>query len=165
MITGQLVQFLTDGHAIFAITTNNGLVTRVQKAPIHSFCEDDKSNRINWEELDIISCPKFNELVRAHVWHGRRYFIILHNQQLYFVHSQGEIFMSFIQPLIVPVIWGNSGVKFEHAPYFVGLPDGTMLMIGMIGKQESQLYEELDAELEVIKVSQRGNNLYSHIDQ
>ena len=147
---GESVKFLTDGHAIFTITTDYGVVTRVKKAPIHSFGGDDC---INWEVLNTISCPEFD--VRAH---ERNYFMVLHNQQLYFVHPQGEIFTAYVQPPVVPIIsWGNSGVNFQHAPYLVGLPNGAMLMIGMTGKHELQLYEELNTEFDVIKVSQEGN--------
>ena len=149
-------EYLTNGNAMFAITTEYDVVTGVRKAPINSFDEDDIEHNLdeddtefkflNWERLDVISHPKFETSRR------RKYFMILHNQQLFFIDPHGVIFTSFIQPLILPLLWGNSGVNFQHPPHLVGLPDGTMLMIGMIGKHESQL----DAELDVIKVSQKG---------
>ena len=164
--------FLTNGHAIFDVTGIPGycLVTSVQKLSIHtidSFDEGDKivdaDYSLNWEKYDVIMRPE-----------RRSCFVTLHNQQFYFIDAQGEIFTSFIQSPIVPVIWGNCGVEFLRAPYLVGLPDGSMLMIGMIGKRDPQRepgagFEVIGprgvpgAELDVIKVSQKGIMLASEV--
>ena len=157
MKRGVSFDYLTDGREIFRIATNNScsMMIKVMKAPINSFDEDRGSQ--DWKELDIISCPEFEELIRVH---GRMYRMILYNRQFYFTDVEGKIFTSFIQPLMVPVIWSKSGVKFQDAPYLVGLPNGTMLMMGMIQKHEPQqmLYEEQNIKLDVIIASQKGND-------
>ena len=116
------------------------------KAPMLSF-DDGEDTSINWEKLEVISCAEFSALL-----YRGKFSTILHNQQLYFVDSQGVIFISFIQPTIVPIVWGNSGVIFQQAPHLVGLSDGTLLMIGMVEHRHG-------SQLDVIKVTQKGGKL------
>ena len=155
--SGESIDYLTDGREIFRITTYYGssMMIRVKKAPINSF-DKDRGSR-DWEMFDIISCPEFKESIRVH---GRMHRMILYNQQFYFTDVEGKIFTSFIQPLMVPVIWSKSGVKFQDAPYLVGLPNGTMLMMGTMQKHEPQqmLYEEQNVKLDIIIASQKGND-------
>lgn len=47
------------------------------------------------------------------------------------------------------MIWGYSGIKFQESPHFVGLPDGSMLMIGMVGGRH-------ESRIDVVKVSHKG---------
>lgn len=122
----------------------NGIVC-VQKASMPTF-DEDEGRPISWEVLEKISCIKCDRMEHP---------TILNNQQFFFVDSQGLIFAFFIQSPIVPVVWGNSGVKFQYAPYLVGLPNETMLMIGMVGDQHG-------GQLDIIKVSQKGNTLASN---
>ena len=139
------IEVATDGHALVAIKTSHIRSLRwyhdaslIVIAPVLNFDEEEL------EMFDIISCAKFDTILYEH-----NYFVILHNQLLYFVHSQGVIFTSFIQPPIVPVFWGNSGINFESAPHIVGLPDGTMLMMGMVGDRHG-------SQLDVVKISHKG---------
>ena len=115
----------------------------IYRAPTLSV-DGNEDTSVKWETgpgLEVISCAEFGELLS-----GRNISTILHNRQLYFVNSQGVIWSSFIQPPIVPVVWGKSGVEFQRAPNLVGLPNGTMLMIGIVG----DLHQ---SQIDVIKVS------------
>ena len=142
---------LIDSRDIIIIASSDwGNEVRVLKAPIWgSFGEvDGKSiSPINWEELAVTSFAEFNTLICR-----GSYSTILHNQQVYFVDPRGVIITSFIQPPILPVVWGNSGVNFQHAPHLVGLPNGNMLMIGMIGHGHQH-----GSQLDVINICQKGN--------
>ena len=152
--SGYQCEMLVDSHAIVVIESSYSRnYVGVLKAPMPSFGEDeDKSvSLIDWKEFQVISFAEFNTLVCR-----SNYSTILHNQQLYFADSQGIIFMSFIQPPMLPVVWGNSGVNFQRAPYMVGLPDGTVLMIGMVEHQH-------ESQMDIIKVSQKGNKLESRV--
>jgi hypothetical protein len=134
-----------DSHALYMIvfsTWDNDV--DIQRALIPSLDEsEDKAT--HWEELEMIPLKELDALL-----YGRRYSIIIQNQQFYCVDSQGILFTAFIQPPILPIVWGNSGVNFDQAPRLVGLPEGDLLMIGTIGNQNR-------SQLDVIKVSQKGN--------
>ena len=151
--SGYCCNVILDSHAIVVIASpqwDKVNVVRVQKAPILRFSEDkDENCSCAYTELEIISFAEFDRLICR-----RNYSAILHNQQIYFVDSQGIIFTSFIQSPILPLVWGNSGVHFQQALYMVGLPDGIMLMIGMVEHQDG-------SQLDIIKVSQKGNRLSS----
>ena len=136
-----------DSHAMVVIAFDLvfGKEVRILRAPILGSGEDE-GNNYSCKELEVISSAEFNTLI-----YGAKYSTVLHNQQLYFVDSQGRIFMSFFPPPILPLVWGNSGVHFQQAPHLVGLPNGTMLMIGMVEYQHG-------SRLDVIKISQKGNN-------
>ena len=133
---------IIDSHAILAIESTYGAIERILKAPILlNECIHFHST-MHWEVLEMIPLEKFDA--------GREcYSISLQNQQLYFVDLKGMVFTSFIQPPILPMVWGNSGVNFQDAPHLVGLPDGTMLMIGTTGHQRA-------SQLDIIKISQKG---------
>ena len=140
-------------HAMFVIAFDivYGNRVRILRAPILGSGEDE-GNNYSCTELEVInSSAEFDTLI-----YGRKFSTVLHNQQLYFVDSQGIIFMSFTQPPILPLIWGNSGVHFQQALYMVGLPNGTMLMVGMVEHQHG-------SQLDVVKVSQKGNKLASRM--
>ena len=121
-----------------------GNVVRVFKAPM-SWSKSSGMSPIEWQELAVASFAEFSAEVCK-----RQCSIILHSQQLYFADAQGTIFTSFIQPPILPVVWGKGGLSFQHLPHLmVGLPNGAMLMIGMIECQHG-------SQLDVIKVDQMG---------
>ena len=167
---GESTEFLTDGYEIFWIISKYGRVTSIWKVSIRS----SHSFSLQWKRCDIISCQR-----SVHKWehyslghtHGRKdYFKILHNQQFYFIDRQGKIITAFIQSsTIVSIIWGKSNVYFLDTPYLVGLPDGTMLMIGKHGPQTDPEFELIipqggpGTELDVIKVSHKGITLISRV--
>ena len=152
-LSGYRWEMVVGSHAIVVIECSTfGRNVIVRKAPIPSFGEDeDRFRDLDWENLEVISSIEFRTQICE-----RNYSTILHDQQLYFVDPQGRIFMSFTRPPILPVLWGNSGVNFQRPPYMVGLPDGTMLMIGMVEHQDG-------SQLDIIKVSQKGNKLESRV--
>ena len=120
-----------------------GNMVRVLKAPM-TWSNGLDVSPIEWEELAVASFAEFNAKVCR-----RQCSIILHSQQLYFADAQGAIFTSFIQPPVLPVVWSKSGINFQHIPSLMGLPNGTMLMIGMIEHQHG-------SQLDVIKFGQIG---------
>ena len=117
-----------------------GNVVRVFKAPT-PWSKSSDTSCIDWEELAVASFTEFNAKVCK-----RECSIFLHSQQLYFADAQGAIFTSFIHPPVLPVVWGKSN---QHLPHLMGLPNGAMLMIGMIECQHG-------SQLDVIKVDQIG---------
>lgn len=135
---------LIDSRDMIIIAFSNwGNVVRVLRAPM-LWSKSFGVSHMDWEELAVASLPELNALVCS-----RQCSIILHNQQLYFADAQGAMFTSFVQPPVLPVVWGKSGVKFQDVPRLVGLPNGTTLMIGRIEHQHGSL-------LDVIKVGQTG---------
>ena len=134
-----------DNHAVFIVESSRwGDYVSVQRVLIPSF--DKSEDEVMAKTLpEMISLKEFNALLR-----GRKYSIIIQNQQFYCVDSKGIIFTAFVQPLILPIVWGDSGITFDQAPHLVGLPDGSLLMIGTISNQDG-------SQLKVIKVSQKGN--------
>ena len=137
-------EVLIDSHDIVIVAFSDwGKVVRVLKAPI-LWSRSSSASPIEWEELAVASFAEFSELVCS-----MQCSILLHSQQLYFVDAQGVIFTSFIQPPVLPVVWGKSGVNFQHVPHLVGLPNGAMLVIGMIEHQHG-------SQLDIIKVGQTG---------
>ena len=138
-----------DSHAVYNIIHHDWCNDiSIQRALIPSFDEikDEDMATILWEELEMMSLEEFDELLC-----GRKYSIIIQDQQFYCVGSKGIIFTAFVQPPIVPMVWGSSGINFHQAPHLVGLPNGALLMIGTIGNQDGE------SQLDVIKVSHRGN--------
>ena len=142
--SGYSIQCVINSHATLIFLFNDLIVNfdsivKIWKAPILSN-DESKVSAINWEVLDIslLQIPDY------------RYPPILHDQKLYFVNSKGDIRISFIQSPLLPEVWGNSGVNFRRAPHIIGLPNGTLLMTGMVGEQD-------EAQLDVIKVTQKGN--------
>ena len=137
-------EVLIDTHDIIIIAFSDWHnVLRVLKAPM-SWSNDPDVSPIEWEELAVASFAKFNAKVCR-----RQCSIILHSQQLYFADARGAIFTSFIQPPILPVAWRKSGINFQHIPSLVGLPNGTVLMIGMIEHQHG-------SQLDIIKFGRIG---------
>lgn len=138
-----------DSHAVYNIIHHDWCNDiSIQRALIPSFDEikDEDMATILWEELEMMSLEEFDELLC-----GRKYSIIIQDQQFYCVGSKGIIFTAFVQPPIVPMVWGSSCINFHQAPHLVGLPNGALLMIGTIGNQDGE------SQLDVIKVSHRGN--------
>ena len=140
-----------DRHAVFLIASNewrNDI--SILRAPLMmtSFegSEDKAMAATSWEKLEMISLEEFDALLC-----GRKYSIIVQNQQFYCVDSKGIIFAAFLQAPLLPIVWGDSGIKFDQAPHLVGLPDRALLMIGTISNQDG-------SQLDVIKVSQKGNH-------
>ena len=139
-----------DRHAVFLIESNEwrndvSILRALLMMTNFEENEDKAMAAISWEKLEMISLKEFDALLC-----GRKYSIIIQNQQFYCVDSKGIIFTTFLQSPIVPIVWGNSGVNFDQAPHLVGLPDGALLMIGTINNQDG-------SQLDVIKVSQKGN--------
>ena len=148
----NMAAIVCDSHAVFVIESHEwSNVVNIRRALIPSLDgskDEDMATTYYWETLEMISLEEFDALLRTH---GRGYSIIVQNQQFYCVGSQGIIFTAFLQPPILPVVWGNSGVNFDQAPRLVGLPDGALLMIGTIRHQDRP-------QLDVIKISQKGNH-------
>ena len=139
-----------DRHAVFLIESNEwrndvSILRALLMMTSFEENEDKAMAAISWEKLEMISLKEFDALLC-----GRKYSIIIQNQQFYCVDSKGIIFTTFLQSPIVPIVWGNSGINFDQAPHLVGLPDGALLMIGTINNQDG-------SQLDVIKVSQKGN--------
>ena len=137
-----------DSHAVYGIVYEwKDDTINIQRILIPRFDEikDEDMTQVPKEEFGMISLEEFDELLN-----GKKSSIIVQNKQFYCVDSKGIIFMAFLQPPIIPVVWGNSGVKFDQAPHLVGLPDGALLMIGTISNQDGE------SQLDIIKVSQKG---------
>ena len=134
-----------DSHTVYEIVDWYNEIG-IERALIPNFDEikDEGMVHVLWKDLEMTSLEEFDELLRG------RYSIIIQDQQFYCVGSKGIIFTAFLQPPIVPIVWGNSGVTFDQAPRLVGLPDGALLMIGTIRHQDQ------GSQLDVIKVSQKG---------
>ena len=157
LLSGKIHNMVAiDRHAVFLIVShewhNNVSISR---APLMMTSFDESKDKAMaatcWEKLKMIPLEEFDALLC-----GRKYSIIIQNQQFYCVDSKGIIFTAFIQPPILPIVWGNSGVSFDQAPHLVGLPDGALLMIGTIRHQDG-------SQLDVIKVSQIGIMCYNNI--
>ncbi len=121
-----------------------GNVVRVLRAPILWPKSFGGMSPLEWEELAVASFAEFNAKVC-----NRQCSIVLHSQQLYFADAQGAIYTSFVQPPVLPVVWGKSSINFQHIPHVMELPNGTVLMIGMVKHQHG-------SQLDVIKVGQIG---------
>ena len=141
------VTVVSDGHAIVAIRIPPYINTAIYSvfleviAPLLNFDKEKGA-----KEFIVPSCATFDALLSE-----SKYFTTFHNQQLFFIDLQGVIFTSFIRPPIVPVVWGSSHIKFQDTPHMMKLPDGTMLMIGMVGCQHG-------SQLDIIKIHLKGNN-------
>ena len=140
-----------DSHAVFVVDSYRWRSNiSIWRALISSFDRSkDKDIDVDvdygyWEMLEMISLEEFDAIL-----HGRKYSSLVQNHQFYCIGSRGIIFTAFLQPPILPVVWGNSGVKFDQAPHLVGLPDEALLMIGTIRQQDG-------SRLDVIRVSQKG---------
>ena len=135
-----------DSHAVLMIESSRWCNNvSIQRVPIPSF-DESKDEGMAATVLEMMSLEEFNVIIR-----GRKYSSIIHNQQFYCVDSQGIIFTTFLQPPLLPIVWGDSGISFDQAPHLVGLPDGALLMIGTIRHQDG-------SQLDVIKISQKGNH-------
>ena len=147
-LTMNIHKMAIDSHAVYDITHcewRNDI--HIERALIPSYDEikDEDIATIRWETLEKMLLEEFDELLR-----GSIYSIIIQDQQFYFVDSKGIIFTAFLQPPILPIVWGNSGINFQQAPHLVGLPDRALLMIGTIIHQDG-------TQLDVIKINQKGN--------
>ena len=132
-----------DSHAVFMIESSNWCNNvYIWRSLISNFEDEDVGY---WEMLKMMSLEEFDAML-----HGWKYSCIVQHQQFYCVNLQGVIFTAFLQPPIVPILWGKSGVTFDQAPRLVGLPDGALLMIGTIRHQDQ------GSQLDIIKVSQKG---------
>lgn len=100
----------------------------------------------SYKSYEIYYNVEFHKLV-----YNNQCTTLLHYDQLYFVDLKGTIVAVFFQEKTVPIIWGNNSCHFEKPPHLVSLPDESMLMIGKVNGQQG-------AQIDVIKVSQKGNN-------
>ena len=147
-VTGKNIYMAAiDSHAVYEIILylrrNHNVGIRRTLIPSYDEIKDEDMAPRGGEMLEMNSLEEFNALL-----HRRSYSIIIQDQQFYCVDSEGIIFTAFIQPPILPIVWGNSGVNFDYlAPHLVRLPDGALLMIGTID----------GSQLDVIKVGQKGN--------
>ena len=143
----RLDNMISEHVAVIVAHSNWGNEVRFFKAPL-ILGEGDDSSDIEFKEVDVISYEEFDKLVCR-----RGCATVLHNDNVYFADSHGVVFTAFIQPPIVPIVWGNSGNEFQQVPHVVGLSDGTLLLIGTTA-------EEKGSTLDVIKVKQQG--MYSY---
>ena len=125
-------------------------MTCIHKAPLLlGECEDSLSSIdiLKWEEIYV-------EEIRdtwIYGYPGQRSLLLLNNQ-LFLVTSQGVIFTTFIQPAI-GAIWKfvDSDISFRQAPHIVGLPNGELLMVGVVIQDDN-----CKSQLDIIKIHHKG---------
>ena len=152
--SGVYFRTVIDDHTILLIKFSrfSGEIKELYKAPL-ILCEDH--NIINdsvWERLEVMSLEEVSDVSLNSLPNVAHCTLLLHNNLLYLVDKDGDIFTSFIQSF-VPVIWGHCGFSFEQAPQLVVLQDGTMLMVGIIKNH-------CGSEVDVIKISFKGKLLF-----
>ena len=141
--SGYKFRVVISAHTAIVVAFSDwGDVVRMLEAPLTLHLKDEDTSS-NSHEVDVISSEEFNELVCT----ARS--TIINNENIYFVDSHGVVFTSFIQPPIIPLVWGRSGVNFQQAPCIAGLSDGTLLLIGTVKEKHG-------STLDVIKVKQQG---------
>ena len=111
--------------------------------------------------MKILMCNCMDEIDRLLRYSGQRSLLLLNNQ-LFLADSQGVIFTTYIQPPIEVVwIFVDSGISFRQAPHIVRLPNGELLMMGIVLVIQCD-HEDLDdqsvinSQLDVISVHHKG---------
>ena len=128
---------------------DEGNVISLYKAPLLLGECKDSVTIVKWERLSI-SVTEIEDYWR---YPGQRS-LLLFNNQLFLTDSRGMISTTFIEPLI-GVIWifVDSNVCFRQAPHIVRLPDGELLMMGIVIRDD---HSESKSQLDVIKVHHKG---------
>ena len=124
-------------------------VTCIHKAPLLlGECEDSLSSTIlKWERMHV------KEISDTYIcgYRGQRSLLLVNNQ-LFLATSQGMILTTFIQPAI-GAIWKfvDSDISFRQAPHIVGLPNGELLMVGVVVQDDN-----CKSQLDIIKIHCKG---------
>lgn len=110
----------------------------------------------SWKEVTLTSNRLTELLVLLDTKAGST---LLHNNQLYVMnYTKGRIITSSIQPIMIPIHFGECNYRFNSPPLIMPLNEN-LLIIGNVRKTGKQVGEQLD----VIKVIQKGKSCESHV--
>ena len=158
LLSGSDIRWTTiiGNHTLFVVECDDqGTVMSLYKAPLLlGECKDSMTIL----KLEIM-CRHVEEIDYLWKYPGQRSSLLLNNQ-LFLADSQGVIFTTYIQPPIEVVwIFADSGISFRQAPHIVRLPNGELLMVGIVihcDHEDLDDQSESKSQLDVISVHHKG---------